>query len=157
MLFGGGSLGCGCFGSRGCFGGGRGLAGTACAAFLFGLLVLEHILVVVYQLDEAGLGVVAQAVAGLEDTGVASGTVGDLLGDFAEEFGDGFLVLEIGEYQAAVGHGVFFGAVDQGLGVHTQGFSLCQGGEDSLVFDKRNGHVGQQGVAMGFLAGKMVE
>lgn len=111
FLSGGGSLGGG-----GCLGGG-GLARAAGAALLLGLVVFEPVLVVVHQLDEAGLGVVAQTVAGFEDTGVASGTVGDLLGDFTEELGDGFLVLEVGEHQTAVGHGVFLGAVDQGFGV----------------------------------------
>ena len=48
------------------------------AAFLVSLF-LEHVLVEVYELDEADSSVVTETVTRLEDTSVATGTVSDLL------------------------------------------------------------------------------
>ncbi len=121
------------------------------------LAVFEHGFVVVNELDEASLGVVAEAVAGLENTGVTTGAVADLLSDFLEENLDSFFVLKIAEDEAAVGHGVFLGAVDQGLSIDAECLCLCKRGVDTLVEDERDGHIGKQGSAVSFLAAKVIE
>ena len=97
-----------------------------------------------------------------DEMGFSSKQIIPLKGDaaslpFAEEFFDGFFALEVAEDQTAVGGVVFLGAVDQGLGVDAQGFGLCQSGVDALVKNERYRHVGQQGVAVSFLAAEMVE
>ena len=96
-------------------------------------------------------------MTGLEDTGIASGTVGDLVGYGSEQLLDGLLVLQHREDEATVGHIILLGAVDKGLGINTQSFGLCQGGIDSLVHDEGNGHVGEQRVAVSLLSAKVVE
>ena len=70
-----------------------------CALLL--VLGLEQCLIEVNEFDEAGLGVVTETVAELEDAGVATGTVGHLSGNGREEFLDGLLVLEVLEDEAA--------------------------------------------------------
>lgn len=154
-------FGFGFFGGSGgfCSGGlgGGGLAGTTGAALLLGLLVLEHVLVVVYQLDKAGLGVVTKTVACLKNAGVATGASGNLFSYFLEENLHSFFVLKIAEHKTAVRRAVFLGAVDQRLGIDTQCLGLGQSGVDALMQDERYGHIGQKGVAVSLLAAKVIE
>lgn len=65
---------CGSFGLC-CFGCGSGLLGAAAACGLGLLGFAEHVLVEVYEFDEAHFGVVAEAVTGFEDACVTAGTV----------------------------------------------------------------------------------
>ena len=95
---------CGCLGYFGC-GSSCLLGRTTCALCL--LCGLGHVLVEVNEFDEAHGGCVAGTETGLDDAGVATGTVADLLCYYGEELGDGLLVLEVAEdYAAGVG-GVF--------------------------------------------------
>ena len=150
------SLGGLCYGCFGCGSlGGRRLLGATGATGL--LLRLEHVLVEVNELDEAGGGSIALAEASLDDAGVATGTLGHLLRDDLEELGDGELVLQVAEDKTAVGRGVLLRAVDQGLDVLAQSLCLGHSGVDSLVHDERNGHVGEHRVAVRCGAAKMVE
>lgn len=150
-LGGGGVDHCG-FGDGG-FGGGGGVgffgAGAAGGLGFLGLGLAEHVLVVVDELDDAHLGVVTVADAGLQDAGVATGALGDFLRDFAEEFVDGLFAVEVAEDDAAVVGGVLFGAVDDGLDVHAERLGFGHGGLDAFVHDERGGHVGEHGDAMG--------
>lgn len=132
---------------------------TAAAACLrlAGFGILKHGLVVVYQLDEAGLGVVTETVAGFENAGVSAGTLADFLSNFLEEYLHGLFVLEVAEDEAAVGHCIFLGTVDNGLGVNAESLSLCQRGVDTLVEDERDGHIGQQRRTVSGLAAKVIE
>ena len=123
-----------CCGSLCC--GSLALLAAAAASLLLGCLNLIVCGVVVDELDEASLGVVAEAVAGLEDACVAAGTVTDLLSNVVEELRNGILVLQVAEHETAVGHGILFAAVDQGLSVYAQRLCLGKGGEDALVHDQ---------------------
>ena len=57
--------------------------------------------------------------AGLQDAGVATGTVSNLLRDFAEELVDGLFAVEVAEDNTAVVGGVLFGAIDEGLDIYS--------------------------------------
>ena len=87
-------LGCLCFGSGL---GGSFLARRAAAAasgLLGGLFLLaKESLVVVNELNEASLSVVAKTVTHLEDASVSTGTVGDLLSYLVEQNANCVLVL----------------------------------------------------------------
>ena len=157
-----------CLFCSGSFGFGRSFGGrsfgscialaAAAAGFAFAFLgILEHGLVVVNKLDEASLSIVTQAVAGFEDTGVATGTVGDFFSYFAKEDFDSLFVLEVAENKAAVCHVVFLGAVDKGLGIDTQSLGLSKSGVDALVEDERNCHIGQQRRTVLSFAAKVIE
>ena len=87
--------------------------------------------------------------AGLQDAGVATGAVGDLLRHFAEEFVDGLFAVQVAEDDTAVVGGVLFRAVDKGLDIYAEGFSFGNSGLDALMHDKRGGHVGEHSDAMG--------
>lgn len=138
------------FGDGG-FGGGSGLGllGAGAAGGLGFLGLAEHVLVVVDELDDGHLGVVTVADAGLQDAGVATGAVGDLLGNLAEEFVDGLFAVEVAEDDAAVVGGVLFRAVDDGLDIDAERLGLGHGGLNAFVHDERGGHVGEHGDAMG--------
>ena len=147
----GGSFSCS-FSSGSCF-----FTAAAACLRLAGFGILKHGLVVVYQLDEAGLGVVTETVAGFENAGVSAGTLADFLSNFLEEYLHGLFVLEVAEDEAAVGHCIFLGTVDNGLGVNAESLSLCQRGVDTLVEDERDGHIGQQRRTVSGLAAKVIE
>lgn len=135
----------------GCGGSSLGFLGARAAGGL-GLLggaLLEHVLVVVDELDDSHLGVVAMTDAGLQNAGVATGALGDLLRHFAEEFVDGLFAMEVAEDDAAVVGGVLLGAIDDGLDVNAEGFGLGNSGLDALMQDKRGGHVGEHSHAVG--------
>ena len=102
----------------------------------------EKLVVKVKLALEAGLGVIAQTVAHLQDTCVAAGTVEHLAANFAEEFGDGDLVLKVAEDYAAGVHGVVLALGDEGLNVLLQCLSLGQSRSDSFVLNQRASHVG---------------
>ncbi len=162
-LFGSGSLGCRSF-SCGSLSSGScsrllsiALAAATGAAGLLGGCILEHVFVVVNELNDTGLGVVTKTVASLEDTGVTTVAVSDLLSYFTEEFGNGILVLQVREHQTAVRSVVLLSAVDKGLSIHAEGLSLGKRSVDALVHDERDGHVGKQSVAVSLLATKVVE
>ena len=147
LSLGGFGLGDGGFGS----GSGLGLLGARAAGAL-GLLrggLLEHVLVVVDELDDGHLGVVTMTDAGLQDTGVATGTVGHLGSDLAEEFVDGLFAVEVAEDDTAVVGGVLFRAVDDGLDIDSESLGFGNGGLDTLMHDERRGHVGKHRNAMG--------
>lgn len=141
------------FSLGGFFGLGSSLA-TAAARGLLGrslLVGIKKSLVVVDELDKASLGIVAKAVAQLEDASVTTWTVGNLLGDVVEQLAHGLLALQVAEHLAARSGVVLLGAVDDGLGIDAQSLSLGHSGGNLLVKDQRNGHVGKHGVAMTFL------
>lgn len=132
------------FGSR--------LARTASASCLLCSFVFEHSFVVVNELDKACFCVITEAVAGFEDTCVSTGTIGDFLRNLLEEDSNSLFVLEIAEDKTTVGSRVVLGAVDKRFGINSQGFSFCQSSEDSLVKDKRDGHVGKERIAVSLFA-----
>ena len=150
-LFGSGSFGSG-FSSGSCF-----FAAAAACLRLAGFAVVEHGFVVVYQLDEACLGVVTETVACFEDAGVTAGTLTDFLGNFLEENLHGLFVLEVAEDEAAVGHCIFLSAVDKGLGIDAESLSLSKRCVDTLVEDERDGHIGQHRRTVSCLAAKVIE
>ena len=83
-----------CYGSYFLFNGF--FAGTA-GSFLSSFLgLLEHVLIVVNELDDTHLSSIAQTEACAEDTGVTTGTVSDLLAYILEEFGNDLFLLEEG-------------------------------------------------------------
>ena len=148
-LFGHGSLG---------DGSGLGFLGAATAGALGSLLggVLEHVLVVVDELDDGHLGVVTVTDAGLQDAGVTTGALGDLLRHFAEELVDGLFAVEVAEDDTAVVGGVLFGAADERLDIHAEGLGFGNSGLDTLVHNQRSGHVGKHSDAMGVGSGQMI-
>ena len=75
------------------------LLGATCALSL--LLSLSHVLVEVHQLDKAHRSVIVGTETGLDDAGVATGTVGHLLRNNLEQLCYGKLVLQIAEDNAA--------------------------------------------------------
>ena len=154
----GGFLGGGSLGHRGFSNGGLSLFGAATAGALGSLLagLLEHVLVVVDELDDSHLGVVTVTDAGLQDAGVATGAVGDLLCDLAEELVDGLFAVEVAEDNTAVVGGVFLRAIDDGLDIYSQCLGFGNGGLDALMHDKRSGHVGKHSNAMCVGSGQMI-
>ena len=86
--------------------------------------------------------------AGLQDAGVATGAVSDLLRNVAEEFINGLFAVEVAEDNAAIVHGVLFRAIDDRLDVYSECFGFCQRGFDSFLHDERSGHVGEHSNAM---------
>ena len=133
------------FSSGSCF-----LAARTASFGLSGSAILKHGFVVVDELDEAGLCVVAETETGFKDSGISAGAGSDLLGYFLEENFHGLFVLEIAEDEATVGHRIFLGTVGEGL-------SLCKRGVDALVEDEGDGHISQHGCAVSGLAAKVIE
>lgn len=128
-----------------------GFLGAATTGALGSLLggVFEHVLVVVDELDDSHLGVVTVTDTGLQDAGVTTGAVSDLLGNLAEEFVDGLFAVEVAEDDAAIMGGVLFRAVDDWLDIYAESFSFGNSGLDAFVHDKRGGHVGEHSNAVG--------
>lgn len=89
-----GSFSCSCFSSRSSLG--SRLARTTRTGSLFS--GLSHIIVEVYQLDEAHLRSVISTETGLDDAGIATGTVANLCNYFTEQFRYGNFVLQIAEH-----------------------------------------------------------
>ena len=87
----------GCLSSRSSSGGRL----TAAACALGSFRSLGHVLIKVHQLDEADLSTVTKAVAQLDDTGVATGTVAYLLSHRAEKLLQSLFVLQIAEHYTA--------------------------------------------------------
>ena len=80
---------------------GSSLLATTTTGALGSLGSLCHVLIEVDELDEANVGCIALTMTELNDAGVTTGTVANLLCHFAEEFLDGLLVLEVTEHDAA--------------------------------------------------------
>ena len=149
----GGFLGDGCLHGRSLGGrslNGFSLLGAATASGLGFFLGerFQHVLVVVNEFDDGHCRIVTVTDAGLQDAGVATGTVSNLLRDFAEELVDGLFAVEVAEDNTAVVGGVLFGAIDEGLDIYSECFGLCQRGLNSLLKDERGGHVGEHSNAM---------
>ena len=138
-----------------CLVGGSCLLGTTSAlGLLFGL---GHVLVVVNQLDEAHRGGIAGTETGLDDAGVATGTICDLYADFLEELGHSVLILEVREDHTTAVGGVLLRLRDKGLDVLLQRLCLCDSRSDSFVLDQRYGHVSEHGRTVRSSTTEMVE
>ena len=96
-------------------------------------------------------------VCACSPSGISAGAGSDLLGYFLEENFHGLFVLEIAEDEATVGHRIFLGTVDEGLGIHAESLSLCKRGVDALVEDEGDGQISQHGCAVSGLAAKVIE
>ena len=146
-------LGCLCLGRCGLRLGSGFPAAAAGSGLLFGCLrCAEGCLVEVYQLDERHVCCVTLTETGLDDACVSAGTVGDLGSHVAEELCHGLFLLQVSEDSTAGVGGVVLRLGDQGLYIHSQCFSLGDGGLDPLVEDERAGHVGQHRLAVTALA-----
>ena len=153
-LLGNGSLG----GSSGGFLGlGGFLAGTTSGLLGGFLSLLEHVLVVIDELDDSHLSGVTLTETGAEDTCVTTGTVGDLLGNVLEELCDDSFLFEFGEHETAVSLGVLFSACEQRLNIDAQCLSLSKRGVNTLVLNQRASHVAQHGRTVVSFAAKVVE
>ena len=144
-----GSLSCRSFSNRSFCGSSRFFRTASSRRFLSGFL-FQHVFVVINQFDKASFCVITQTVTGFQDTGISSGAIGDLYGDFFEQLRNRLFVLQIAEHYSSRVGSVFFCTVDQGFNVYSQCFRFCQRSEDSFVKNQRRSHIGQQGVAVRF-------
>src|SRR5205807_7687850 len=122
--------------------------------FLLGLFLLFFFLVLVADDFEDGyFGVVAHAIAGADDAGVAAGAVAKFWRDFAEEFLRDGRHQEIGSRLAARLQRVALAESDHFFGHGASGLGARERGGDAAVLEQIRDQAAQDGAAMvGLLA-----
>src|SRR5690606_39976093 len=88
------------------------------------------------ELDDRHRRVVALAVPGLDDPGVAALALGEARSDLLEQVVRRVLVAQLGQRQAAVVQAPLLAVRDQTLGVGTQAARLRQRGRDAAVLEQ---------------------
>ena len=133
----------------------RALRGLGFALFLgparAGILALGFG-VAVDQLDQRHRGIVAIAIAGLDDAGVAAGAVRVTLRQGRHQLVGQPGILQRGDRAAAVGEAAMLAERDQPLDERAQILGLWQGRPDLLVLDQRGGEVLEHRLAVGGFA-----
>lgn len=111
----------------------------------------------IYEFDEGLFGIIPHPRTEFNDAGITTRATGNFRSNGVEEFGNGFFVLQVTEYDPTVMGIVILCFGDKGLSEHAQCLGFSQGGNDTLVFDQADGQVGQQGLAVGFLTAQVVD
>ena len=106
-------------------------------------------LVVVNKFDDAHLSIVTFAETGLQDAGVTAGAGGHLLGNLAEKFRDGILVLKFGENHTSGMGGIVLAAGYQRFDEFSQLLGLGQRGGNAFMHDQGCSHIGHERLSMG--------
>src|SRR5438105_3881250 len=124
--------------------------------FFFGFFLFFFFLeFVAYEFEDGDFGSVADAVACGDDAGVASGAVGELRRDFAEEFFGDAGSHDVSSSDAARGKRIALAEGDHFFGDGTRCFRARQRGGDAAVLKKIGDQVAQGRAAMPRIAAKL--
>ena len=93
----------------------------------------------------------------MENTCVSTWTLSNLRGDGTEKLGNSFFVLEVTEDYTTIVCRIIFRLGNEWLHIASKRFGLCHCSGDSLMEDKRIGHIGKKSLAMTALTSKMID